>query len=1230
MAKSFRFSLRSKLIIAATSIEAAMLALLLWHGASLLRDTQREEAQAHLSRLLPALQSTLGPAMARQDFAAAQAVVDTVYQGANLSYIAVLSVQGRVLAHSSREAMSALPPAARQGMLAADGERIDGAVPIEFDGAPLGSVQVGIPVGLSAALRDRVLLDSLGIAVLAILATAFFLYVATHLLTRGLGKLAAASRMIEHGKYRLQVSVRSRDEVGELTDTFNHMARALQEHFTALRESEQRFRALTRIAADWYWEQDADLRFTYVSAEVSEIAGLAADDQLGKTRWELPGTRFDPEKLEAHRQVLSARQPFTDMEYARQDAAGNWRHFAVSGEPVFDERGEFTGYRGVGRDISARRMVEERIAESERRLRATFDQAAVGMAHLTLETTIVGVNQRLCQILGFEAAQIEGKRFDQLLFPEHIGRDRQALEQLREGKLTVFSGERRCLRGDASTVWCQLTVSVQRSADGLPESFIGVIEDISVRRQAEEALRANEERQRMLMELLPDAVLIHRNRRIVLVNRAGLTLFGALRSEEMVGSDILDCIHPDFRDRVAKRIAYLESHLATGLRLPSAEQVYLTLQGAAIDVEATAAIVDFADGSAVLTVARDISERKQAERALQAREELLSAMAQTVPAVMMQFDRNLRVEFANAAAVLALERKSEAVIGRGLADLLPKVRYRGLEAELERSLRGEMVEREGPSCLAPDRQMHETLRPRLDADGKVEGVYLFGYDITARVVAERALQESEERLRAVMDNIPTHVAELDTEFIIRYVNRMQASLLGKSPSELIGKPLREIVPLSAVVQLEQRFRRVLAGESFVHEGASVILPERHASIAYVPKRGAAGEVVGFYAFGTDVTERFAAERALRASEERMRTVADMVPGAITYVDHEQRFRFVNRTFLEWAGRRAEQVIGKTLAEVYGEESYARVQPLVEMALAGKELSLESSSVLRAERVIHSTYLPHFNDRQRQVGYYYFGYDITAQKTAEAEVRRLNAGLERRVADRTAELEASNRELEAFAYSVAHDLRTPLRAIDGFSQAVILQNKTPLDEEMRRSLERVRSASQRMGRMIDDLLRLARVTRGELRHQDIDLSQLAEEIAFGLRQSEPQREVEVKIEPGVVGRGDAILLHAVFENLIGNAWKFTRKKAKARIEFSRVETPTGHAYCVRDNGAGFDMAYASKLFSPFQRLHGPEEFVGNGIGLATAHRIIARHGGRIWAEAAVNKGAAFYFTLGSDA
>jgi len=246
--------------------------------------------------------------------------------------------------------------------------------------------------------------------------------------------------------------------------------------------------------------------------------------------------------------------------------------------------------------------------------------------------------------------------------------------------------------------------------------------------------------------------------------------------------------------------------------------------------------------------------------------------------------------------------------------------------------------------------------------------------------------------------------------------------------------------------------------------------------------------------------------------------------------------------------------------------------------------------------------------------------------AEAEVRALNEDLEGRVTQRTAALTAANQELETFAYSVSHDLRAPLRAIDGFSQILLDDYEAKLDEEGKDALQRVRNATQRMGLLIDDMLKLSRSTRAELAVGPVDLSLLAEGITARLRQSDPAREVEVRIAPGIVALGDTGLLDSVLENLLSNAWKFTGKTAGARIEFGAAAAG-GELVChVRDNGAGFDMAYAGYLFAPFQRLHRPTEYAGNGVGLATAKRIIARHGGRIWADAALHRGATFYFAL----
>ena len=256
-----------------------------------------------------------------------------------------------------------------------------------------------------------------------------------------------------------------------------------------------------------------------------------------------------------------------------------------------------------------------------------------------------------------------------------------------------------------------------------------------------------------------------------------------------------------------------------------------------------------------------------------------------------------------------------------------------------------------------------------------------------------------------------------------------------------------------------------------------------------------------------------------------------------------------------------------------------------------------------------------------------------------ELQNIHASLEQRVVERTAQLQAANKEMEAFTYSVSHDLRAPLRAVHGFSQALLNKYAGALDDQGKHYLSRIQENTSRMGQLIDDLLSLARISRREMKHDLVNLSELAREIAAELKAQEPERQVVFEIEGQVEGRGDAGLIRDVLQNLLGNAWKFTSTRAQAQIQFGIARpSPAGRGmsigqgegetvYFVKDNGAGFDMAYANKLFGAFQRLHSTDEFPGTGIGLATVQRIIHRHGGRIWAEAESEKGAAFYFTLG---
>ena len=292
-------------------------------------------------------------------------------------------------------------------------------------------------------------------------------------------------------------------------------------------------------------------------------------------------------------------------------------------------------------------------------------------------------------------------------------------------------------------------------------------------------------------------------------------------------------------------------------------------------------------------------------------------------------------------------------------------------------------------------------------------------------------------------------------------------------------------------------------------------------------------------------------------------------------------------------------------------------PISHLAETAHRVSADKDYAMRAEKTTDDevgTLIEGFNTMLAEI------------QRRDAELLDAQALLEQRVVERTAQLEAANKELEAFSYSVSHDLRAPLRGIDGFGQILLEDYSSKLDDQGKEYLQRMRVATQRMAQIIDDLLILARVTRAELSLEEVDLGALAQDVAEKVRAQYPARNVHLDITPGLVARADPRLLRIALENLLGNAWKFTGRQNEARIEFGTIDQDGKPAYFVRDNGAGFDMAYVNKLFGAFQRLHDAKEFPGTGIGLATVQRVVKKHGGRIWAEGAVNSGATFYFTL----
>jgi PAS domain S-box-containing protein len=382
-------------------------------------------------------------------------------------------------------------------------------------------------------------------------------------------------------------------------------------------------------------------------------------------------------------------------------------------------------------------------------------------------------------------------------------------------------------------------------------------------------------------------------------------------------------------------------------------------------------------------------------------------------------------------------------------------------------------------------------------------------------------------------------------------------------------------------------------------------------------------------------KRRQAEQAEAEREKQVRLLLDSTAEAIYGVNLDGVCTFVNPACVQMLGYTSEEdLLGKNMHDLIHHTlpdgtPYAKEDCHVRHAtLTGQSSHIDNEVHWRADGSSFPVeYWSHpIRKNDEIIGTVVTFFNITERIKAVEDLRRYREELEQHVAERTAELTAVNKELESFSYSVSHDLRSPLRAIDGFSQALLEEYANKLDADGQQYLARVRNAAQRMGDLIDDMLNLSRVTRTQIKREVVDLSALGLQVIEELQKHEPQRHVEVTVMPEMIAKGDRSLLQIVLENLLGNAWKYTSGVQPASIEFGAERLNNETVYFVQDNGIGFDMQYANKLFTPFHRLHSSGEFPGTGIGLATVARIIARHHGRVWAEATPNQGARFRFTL----
>lgn len=504
-------------------------------------------------------------------------------------------------------------------------------------------------------------------------------------------------------------------------------------------------------------------------------------------------------------------------------------------------------------------------------------------------------------------------------------------------------------------------------------------------------------------------------------------------------------------------------------------------------------------------------------------------------------------------------------------------------------------------------------------------------NISERKQAEAALKLSEKRFSSAFEHAAIGMGLVAPDGRWLKVNRALCDLLGYSSEELLQKTFQEVThseDLEADLELSQQ---ILAGEiatyqmekRYFHKAGRIVWALLSVSLI----RSELGAPLYFISQIQDITNRKNAEQALQISEEKFRTVVETASDAIVTIDlpgnivnfNKAAETMFGRSKVEAAGQAFTTLIPERLRE-YHSELFERYRRTDEPHLIGKTAELYGLRNNGTEFPLQFSLARWTAENQTFLTVVLR--DITESKRIENEIKELN----RQMNSRNSELTAINKELENFSYSVSHDLRAPLRAIDGFSLALLEDAQDKLAIEEKAHLDRVRAATLRMGQLIDDLLSLARTARLELKRETVDLTSLAQEVVSLLRAADPGRNPTVAIMPGLVVDADRQLLRVVLENLLGNAWKFTSKRSDPRIEIGLWRRDPEQILFVRDNGVGFDMKYADKLFGAFQRLHKEVEFPGSGVGLASVQRILHRHGGRIWAESAVGEGATFYFVL----